>query len=104
MDLWAPIPVKEDFMPGDVTSSECMDELVDFYEYSKGCSKIYRAKPAYYEMGIPGATDKCYMRLRVADLILEAAQYLPEGLSFKIMMPGDLPAFRRPFLTIIWSI
>lgn len=84
MDLWAPIPVKEDFMPGDVISSECMDELVDFYEYSKGCSKIYRAKPAYYEMGIPGATDKCYMRRKVADLILEASQYLPEGLSFRI--------------------
>jgi len=84
MDLWKPIPVKEDFMPDDVISSESMDELVDFYEYSKGCSKIYRAKPAYYEKGIPGATDKCYMRLGVANLILKAAQYLPQGLYFKI--------------------
>lgn len=90
-----PIPVKEDFMPGDVTSSECMDELVDFYEYSKGCSKIYRAKPAYYEMGIPGATDKCYMRLRVAEhkkeldklISMDCAQrksFVLEGMRLKV--------------------
>lgn len=84
MDFQAPIPVKDDFIPGDVISSECMDEMVDFYEYSKGCGKIYRAKPAYHEKGIPGAIDKCYMRMKVADLILEAARYLPEGFSFKI--------------------
>lgn len=85
MDFQLPIPKTDDLLPvGDIPSSDCMDKMVDFYEYSKFCSKIYRAKPAYYEQRLPGATEKCFMRSRVADLILEAARYLPQGYYFKI--------------------
>lgn len=63
---------------------EVKDKFVDFYEYCNNNKKIYQEVPAYYKMKLPGSVDRCYMRSRVADLILEAAQALPPGMCFRI--------------------
>jgi D-alanyl-D-alanine dipeptidase len=84
MNLQTPIPKQGGMTLGKIHSSECNDKLVDFYEYSKGCDRIARTKPAYYEKRLPGSIDKCFMRSRVADLLIKAADNLPQGLSFKI--------------------
>lgn len=50
----------------------------------------------YYRQGIPNATDKCYMRKSVYDMLIQAARLLPNGYKFKIFDAW------RPFAVQQW--
>lgn len=48
-------------------------------------SDVFFVEPFYYNMGIKGALTECYVRKRVKDKLIEAKNYLPKGLTFKIL-------------------
>lgn len=84
MNEYPAIPNVAMIKADEAAVSEVTDPFVDFYEYSKNSKKIDRSVPAYYQRKLPGAVDRCYMRRRVAELILEAAESLPQGMCFRI--------------------
>ncbi|MFR8003085.1 MAG: M15 family metallopeptidase [Hydrogeniiclostridium sp.] len=61
-------------------SQECGDPLVDITQISPRI--VYAA--SYYQQNLNGALSRCYVRKKVADLLLQALTLLPEGYSFQI--------------------
>ena len=61
-------------------SQECGDPLVDITQISPRI--VYAA--SYYRQNLNGALSRCYVRKKVADLLLQALTLLPEEYSFQI--------------------
>ena len=80
MDLTAIPNIK---MPSALAggSNAVKEHFVDIEEYSDGRIK---ADMQYYKVKRPGAVNKAYARRAVADKLLKALSYLPDGYSFKI--------------------
>ena len=61
-------------------SQECGDPLVDITQISPRI--VYAA--SYYRQNLNGALSRCYVRKKVADLLLQALTLLPKEYSFQI--------------------
>ena len=69
-------------MPSEEFSCNLIDErMVDIYDYFSG---EVLTEPIYYNKNIKGATDKCLVRLGVAEKLETALKLLPENLTFKV--------------------
>ena len=55
--------------------------LVDLYEYSQG---LIRVDMQYYKQGLPGSINVAYVRHEVADMLMQSAQSLPNGIYLKV--------------------
>jgi D-alanyl-D-alanine dipeptidase len=65
----------------NVKIHECYDAMTMLDNYSLEFIKVY---PQYYLQKIPYAVENCYCRKEVANLLLKAAENLPNGYKFLI--------------------
>lgn len=63
---------------------ENQEPLVDFNELCKDNHRFYLPTASYFMQGQNGAIDRYYVRQQVAELLIQAAELLPEGLRLKI--------------------
>ena len=74
--------IPSDSMPTEKPTYNLIDEkMVDIHHYFGG---EILAEPVYYNNNIKGATDKCLVRLSVAEKLETALKLLPENLTFKV--------------------
>lgn len=100
-DIGLPIPCRDFPNAGSVVIAPVEEPLVCI---SETCREKMVFQPKYWERGVPGAVAKIYVRKTVEEMLLAAANLLPEGYKLKILDAWRPAAVQKALFDEYYSV